>query len=76
MPAQPARSAPAGRRLAHRLGIATAVLWWGYAFFSTSFFSGISAMGLAVYLLGLPVCYLLVFFGVRGIAWALVNLLP
>lgn len=65
-----------GKRLAHRLGIAAAVLWWGYAFLSTSFFSGMSALGLAVYLLGLPVCYLLVFFAVRGIAWALLNLLP
>ena len=61
------------KRVAHRVALAAAALWWGYAFFSTSFFTNLSGVGLIIYLLGLPVCYALVWLGVRGIAWLIAN---
>lgn len=57
------------RRLAHRCGIGAAVLWWGYALFSTAFFTALTGSGLLLYLAGLLVVYLLVNVGVRAFAW-------
>jgi hypothetical protein len=48
-------------------------LWWGYAFFSTAYFTRLSGAGLIIYLIGLPVCYAVVWFGVRGIAWVVAG---
>lgn len=59
--------------VAHRIALAAAALWWGYAFFSTSFFTNLSGGGLIIYLLGLPVCYALVWLSVCGIAWLVAN---
>ncbi len=53
----------------HRVGIGAVVLWWVYAFIATDFFSRIDMSGLFVYLLGLPVCYLLAYYLLRGIVW-------
>lgn len=53
----------------HRAGIAAVVLWWIYAFIATDFFSRIDMPGLLVYLLGLPVCYALAYYLLRGIVW-------
>lgn len=53
----------------HRAGIGAVVLWWIYAFVATDFFSRIDMPGLLVYLLGLPVCYVLAYFLLRGIVW-------
>jgi hypothetical protein len=53
----------------HRTGIAAVVLWWVYAFVATGFFSRIDMPGLLVYLLGLPVCYVLGYYLLRGIVW-------
>ena len=61
------------KRVAHRAALVAAALWWGYAFFSTSFFTNLSGTGLAVYMLGLPVCYALTYLGARGIAWVIAN---
>lgn len=63
----------ATKRLAHRVALVAAALWWGYAFFSTRYFTNLSGTGLIVHLIGLPVCYALVWFGVRGIAWILAG---
>ena len=65
------------KRWAHRAGIAGAAIWWGYAFFSTSAFQGISALGLLVYLVGVPVCCLLPYWSLRGaigLFWELYSL--
>ncbi len=53
----------------HRAGIGAVVLWWVYAFVSTDYFSGIDLPGLLVYLVGLPVCYVLAYYLLRGIVW-------
>ncbi|HSS64741.1 MAG TPA: hypothetical protein VLS27_09915 [Gammaproteobacteria bacterium] len=53
----------------HRAGIVAVVLWWVYAFAATEFFSRIDMPGLLVYLLGLPVCYALAYYLLRGIVW-------
>ena len=45
-----------------------------YALFATSFFSQIDGAGLLVYLVGLPVCYGLGYYLVRGIAWLILAL--
>jgi len=58
----------------HRAGIGTAALWWAYAFFATGFFSGIDIPGLVVYLVGVPVCYALGYFLVRGVVWLILAL--
>ncbi len=63
----------ATKRVANRVALAAAALWWGYAFFSTSFFTNLSGTGLAVYMLGLPVCYALAYLGVHGTAWVIAN---
>jgi len=63
----------ATKRVAHRVALVAAALWWGYAFFSTSFFTNFSGTGLAVYTLGLPICYALTYLGARGIAWVIAN---
>jgi hypothetical protein len=63
----------ATKRIAHRIALIAAALWWGYAFFSTSYFTRLSAAGLIIYLIGLPVCYVLVWFGVRGVAWVIAS---
>jgi hypothetical protein len=62
------------KRIAHRIALVAAALWWGYAFFSTSFFTNVSGTGLAVYMLGLPICYALAYLGARGIAWVIASL--
>jgi len=54
----------------HRTGIVAVVVWWVYAFVATEFFSRIDIPGLFVYLLGLPVCYALGYYLLRGIVWA------
>ncbi|MDX1514669.1 MAG: hypothetical protein R3174_13105 [Gammaproteobacteria bacterium] len=56
-------------KLCHRAGIFAAVVWWMYALFATSFFSRIDGLGLFIYLIGLPVCYALAYYLIRGIAW-------
>jgi hypothetical protein len=61
------------KRIAHRVALVAAALWWGYAFFSTRFFTNVSGTGLAVYMLGLPICYALAYLGARGIAWIIAN---
>ena len=66
-------SSPTTNRIAHRVAIVAAAIWWGYAFFSTSYFTNLSGTGLVVYMIGLPVCYGLAYFGVRGIAWVITN---
>lgn len=53
----------------HRAGIGAVVLWWVYAFVSTEFFSRIDMPGLLVYLVGLPICYVLAYYLLRGIVW-------
>jgi len=63
----------ATKRAAHRVALVAAAVWWGYAFFSTSFFSNLSGAGLVIYIIGLPVCYALAYLGVHGIAWAIAN---
>ncbi len=45
------------------------VLWWVYAFVATDFFSRIDMPGLLVYLVGLPVSYVLAYYLLRGIVW-------
>ena len=65
-------ASPAVKRAANRVGLVAAALWWGYAFFSTSFFMTLSGTGLVVYLLGLPVCYALAYLGTRAIAWVMI----
>ena len=64
----------ATKRVAHRVALAAAALWWGYAFFSTGFFTNLSGAGLVVYMLGLPVGYALAYFGVRAIAWVIATI--
>ena len=64
----------ATKRIAHRVALVAAALWWGYAFFSTSFFTNVSGTGLAIYMLGLPICYALAYLGARGIAWVIASL--
>lgn len=64
----------ATKRVAHRVALVAAALWWAYAFFSTSYFTRLSGAGLIIYLIGLPVCYLLVWFGVRGLVWLIASL--
>ena len=66
-------SSAATKRLAHRVALVAAVLWWAYAFFSTSFFTSLSIAGLLIYMIGLPVCYTLAYLGVHGIAWVISN---
>lgn len=61
-------------RLCHRSGIFGAAAWWLYAIYATAFFSQIDAAGLFVYLLGLPVCYGLAFYVVRGLAWIILAI--
>ena len=63
----------ATKRLAHRVALVAALLWWAYAFFSTSFFTSLSIAGLLIYMIGLPVCYALAYFGVHGIALVISN---
>ncbi len=53
----------------HRAGIVAVVLWWVYAFVATEFFSRIDLAGLLVYIAGLPVCYALAYYLLRGIVW-------
>lgn len=67
-------TSPPLRRAANRVALVAAALWWGYAFFSTSFFTNLSATGLAVYLLGLPLCYGLAYLGVLGLALVVITL--
>ena len=57
------------KRTARRVGLVAAAIWWGYAFFSTSFFTNLSGAGLAIYLVGLPVCYALAYFLVLTLGW-------
>jgi len=64
---------PTTKRVAHRTALAAAALWWGYAFFSTSLFTNLSGVGLIIYLLGLPVCYALVWLAVHGVAWLIAS---
>jgi len=66
-------SSAATKRLAHRVALAAALLWWGYAFFSTSFFTSLSGTGLVIYMIGLPVFYALAYLGVHGVAWVITN---
>jgi hypothetical protein len=66
-------SSTATKRLAHRVALVAAVLWWGYAFFSTSLFTSLSSAGLVIYMIGLPVCYALAYLGVHAIAWVIAN---
>ncbi len=61
------------KRWAHRLGVAGAVVWWLYAFFSTKMFSEISATGMVLFLVGLAVVYAVVRFGVSGIVWLMMS---
>ena len=61
------------KRFARRVALVAAVLWWGYAFFSTSFFTDLSSAGLVIYMIGLPACYALAYLGVHGIAWMITN---
>lgn len=68
------RPSPRVKRWAHRTAIVAVALWWCYAFFSTGGFTGISALGLAVYLIGVPVCYALSNWAVRGAIWLFWNL--
>ena len=58
----------------HRAGIGAVVLWWVYAFIATEFFTRIDMPGLFVYLLGLPVIYLLAYYLLRGIVWIFFSL--
>jgi hypothetical protein len=76
-PPQANRPEPPSPRLikaCHRAGIAAAGIWWAYAFFATGFFSGIDIPGLLVYLFGVPVCYALAYFLVRGVVWLIYAL--
>lgn len=57
------------KRTARRVGLAAAALWWGYAFFSTGFFTNLSGVGLVIYLVGLPICYALAWLLVLGLGW-------
>ncbi len=66
-------SSAATKRVAHRVALVAAVLWWAYALFSTSFFTGLSSAGLIIYMIGLPVCYALAYLGVHGVAWVITN---
>ena len=68
-PPEPEPPSPWLLRLCHRAGIFAAAVWWIYAVFATAFFSQIDAFGLLVYLLGLPVCYGIGYYLVRGAAW-------
>ena len=61
-------------KLCHRAGIFAAVMWWIYAFFATAFFSRIDTLGLFVYFAGLPVCYALAYYLVRGVAWLILAM--
>ena len=70
----PNQSTPRVKRWAHRIAIIAVVLWWCYAFLSTGGFTSISALGLLVYLLGLPVCYVLSNAAVRGAIWVFWSL--
>ena len=63
----------ATKRVAHRVALVAAALWWGYAFFSTGFFTNLSSAGLVIYVIGLPVCYAFAYIGVHGIAWMIAN---
>ena len=65
------RTRPSPQLLAacHRAGICGVVLWWFYAFVATGFFTDIDMPGLLVYLVGLPVCYVLAYYLLRGIVW-------
>lgn len=49
-------------------------MWWMYALFATAFFSRIDALGLIVYLVGLPVCYALAYYLIRGLAWLILAM--
>lgn len=69
----PAES-PRVKQIAHRCGIGAAVMWWGYAFFSTAFFTALTGTGLLLYLAGLAVVYVLASQGVRALAWLLATL--
>ncbi len=62
------------KHVAHRVALVTAALWWAYAFFSTSFFTNLSASELVVYMVGLLMCYALVYFGVLGVTWVTANI--
>lgn len=62
---------PLLNRIAHRLAMAAALVWFGYGFFSTRGFAGISGQGLLVYLLGLPLCYAAAYYLTKGLAWVL-----
>lgn len=61
-------------RLCHRAGIFAAAAWWLYAVFATAVFSRIDALGLLVYLAGLPVCYALAYYLIRGLAWLILAI--
>ncbi|MDX1433142.1 MAG: hypothetical protein R3286_11910 [Gammaproteobacteria bacterium] len=66
-------TSPRIRMIAHRCGVGAAVLWWGYAMFSTAFFTALSGTGLALYLLGLVVVYFLASLGFRALAWLITG---
>lgn len=65
----PAPPSPQLIAACHRAGIAAAIVWWVYAFFATEFFMRIDAAGLLVYLVGVPVFYVLAYYLLRGIVW-------
>ena len=73
-PPEPEPPSPWLLRLCHRAGIFFAVIWWMYALLATAFFTRIDGAGLIVYLLGLPVCYALGYYLVRGVAWLILAL--
>ena len=66
---------PLLKRIAHRVGLGAALVWFGYGFFSTRGFTGISGQGLIVYLIGLPLCYLAAYYLTKALAWVLRSLL-
>ena len=57
------------KRWAHRAGVACAIVWWLYAFFSTGMLTGLTGAGLFLYLAGLGVVYALANLIVRGLVW-------
>lgn len=65
----PASPSPQLLRACHRAGICAAIVWWVYAFFATDMFTRIDTPGLLVYLVGLPICYALAYYLLRGIVW-------
>ena len=66
---------PLLNRIAHRVGLAAASLWFGYGFFSTRGFAGISGEGLVIYLVGLAMCYLAAYYLTKALAWVMRTLL-